>query len=107
MLPFEDRYTRQRQLVEVGLEGQTRLEGSPCKLAQCGPLAPAAAQVAVDYLRRAGVAVETNSSTLEPRTVTHDSHDQTLATFHFAGPLHVATGALAALNHIRLVLGVK
>ncbi len=31
MLPFEDRYTRQRQLIEVGLEGQSRLQRSPLR----------------------------------------------------------------------------
>lgn len=107
MLPFEDRYTRQRQLVEVGIEGQTRLARSPYKLAEYGPRSLVAAQVATDYLQRAGVQVIVSDTTLEPKLVGHETQALTLASFRFEGPLQVATGALAALDHIRSVLSLK
>lgn len=51
MLPFEDRYTRQRQLPEVGEAGQRRIEAIVVEL----PANSSDAQVARVYLERAGV----------------------------------------------------
>ncbi len=50
MLPFEDRYTRQRQLPEVGETGQQRIEALAVELPP-----GSRAQVARVYLERAGV----------------------------------------------------
>ncbi len=51
MLPFEDRYTRQRQLPEVGEAGQRRIEAMVVELPVGSPHEP----VARVYLERAGV----------------------------------------------------
>jgi hypothetical protein len=100
MLPFEDRFTRQRQLREVGLAGQRRIEASSVVV---GP--SAADGVAADYLQRAGVQV----------TVTRDVHfvDSTSARAldarrlcAFEGPADYLAGALAALVHVRSVLNL-
>lgn len=50
MLPFEDRYSRQRKLPEVGAEGQRRIEGLSARVAS-GP----GGLVELAYLERAGV----------------------------------------------------
>jgi hypothetical protein len=98
MLPFEDRFTRQRQLRDVGLVGQHRIEASSVVV---GP--SAADGVAADYLQRAGVRV----------TVTRDVHFVDPASAQaldarracaFAGPADYLAGALAALDHVRSVL---
>jgi hypothetical protein len=117
MLPFEDRYTRQRQLAEVGLSGQTRLEAVPCNLAAYEFASQEAELVAADYLRRAGVrvdknahvpaaAVDTTSSDPAAPSFQSTPHVPT-GLFQFEGPSDVATGALVALHHIRAVLGVQ
>lgn len=100
MLPFEDRFTRQRQLREVGLAGQRRIEASRVVVGL-----GAADGVAADYLQRAGVHV----------TVTRDAHwvDPAAAralcaggSVAFAGPGDYLAGALAALEHLRAVVAV-
>jgi hypothetical protein len=50
MLPFEDRFTRQRRLREVGTEGQRRLGTSRMVL-----FSHAGSEIERDYLERAGV----------------------------------------------------
>lgn len=110
MLPFEDRYTRQRQLPEVGLQGQTRLEQSAYRPTT---VLPSLAQVvATDYLRRAGVAVQANPEAANP--VPADAQGPAaepvpspLEHFRFSGPRDVAWGALTALNHVRAVLALE
>jgi hypothetical protein len=52
MLPFEDRYSRQRRLAEVGPEGQARLCSARLRVAPYPHL-----DVEVEYLSRAGVSV--------------------------------------------------
>ena len=94
MLPFEDRYTRQRRLEEVGADGQRRLERQAMVLAR-----HADAELELEYLQRAGV-----------RQITFDSAASPLAfpwpdKFQFAGPLGVARGAWSALSRIRSALG--
>lgn len=102
MLPFEDRYTRQRQLPEVGLAGQARLEASFVELSS-SHLPALARVVAADYLRRAGVPV-----CAEPQVhpLPQQENALTLEHFQFDGPTQVAAGALMALRHIRSVLGL-
>jgi hypothetical protein len=52
MLPFEDRYSRQRRLAEVGPEGQARLCSARLRI----PPSPHV-DVELEYLARAGVSV--------------------------------------------------
>lgn len=106
MLPFEDRYTRQRRLAEVGPEGQ-RLLGRQ-RLA----IAPHAdVELELEYLRRAGV---------EQVTVKQGGGQQVgvgaeqsaldfpwAEQFQFSGPLGVARGAWSALARIRAVLAAN
>lgn len=93
MLPFEDRYTRQRRLVEVGPEGQRRLERAAPVLAR-----HEAVELEVDYLRRAGVQQLHFSPDASAPTFPWPEH------FQFAGPSSVARGAYAALARIRAIL---
>jgi hypothetical protein len=93
MLPFEDRYTRQRRLAEVGPEGQLRLERERLAIARHADV-----DLEIDYLRRAGVqqvGVDAQQSALDFPWA---------AQFQFSGPLAVARGAWSALARIRAVL---
>lgn len=96
MLPFEDRYTRQRQLREVGLAGQARLEQSRVNLGTSPPDLYAA-----EYLTRAGVQVAQTSA-----CPASEVNTELQATFMFSGPAAVAGGALLALDHIKSALGL-
>lgn len=93
MLPFEDRYTRQRRLAEVGPEGQRRLEGAALILARHESV-----ELEADYLQRAGV--QQISVAPDAPTVEFPWTEQ----FQFAGPSSVARGAYAALVRIRGVI---
>lgn len=94
MLPFEDRYTRQRRLEEVGPEGQRRLEQSTLVLAP-----HADAELERDYLERAGVRqIRWDAAAVAPE-FPWARH------FEFTGPLGVARAAWSALARIRAVLG--
>lgn len=93
MLPFEDRYTRQRQLREVGHSGQHRIEASVKQLGRS-----AADDVAADYLARAGVQVVRRDG------LPGAENAQARALCTFDGPRDYLTGALAALDHLRAVL---
>jgi hypothetical protein len=104
MLPFEDRYTRQRQLADVGGSGQTRLQQSSFQLDERDDLPPLARVVAADYLQRAGVRIELGASQLG--TQTQGKRPPPLTHFQFDGPTQVALGALTALAHIRSVLEI-
>lgn len=95
MLPFEDRYTRQRQLREVGLAGQHRLEASVRELGRSP-----ADDVAADYLARAGVQVVRRDGAADDPAVLA----RTQAMCVFSGPRDYLTGALVALDHVRAVL---
>jgi hypothetical protein len=93
MLPFEDRYTRQRRLDEVGPEGQQRLQAAAQVLARHD-----AVELEVDYLRRAGVQqLRFAPDAAAPEFPWSDQ-------FQFTGPSLVARGAHAALARIRAIL---
>jgi hypothetical protein len=93
VLPFEDRYTRQRQLPEVGAGGQELLARS--EAAVC---ADAAGRVQQLYLERAGV------ERFEPAPgalpFPHASH------FRFVQARAIAEGSWRALAHVRRCLAL-
>jgi hypothetical protein len=93
MLPFEDRYTRQRRLEEVGPERQRQLEQQPMVLAR-----HADSDLELEYLERAGVQHITFDADAEPPRFPWAEQ------FGFAGPLAVARGAYGALSRIRAAL---
>ncbi len=93
MLPFEDRYSRQRRLAEVGPEGQLRLQAAQVRLS-----AHPDADIERDYLVRAGVTpLELGPDATVPSFPWASS-------FEFAAPLGVARGAWSALYQIRTAL---
>ena len=93
MLPFEDRFTRQRRLDEVGPEGQRQLEQTAMVLAR-----HADADLEREYLERAGVRQLTfDPAASQPEFPWSEQ-------FQFAGPLGVARGAWSALSRIRAAL---
>lgn len=104
MLPFEDRYTRQRQLPEVGQAGQARLSAAPLNVAetQAKPSESHVARldIAALYLSRAGVSVQRRGQEQTAPPLGH------AAVFEFAGPREFAEGALMALTEIRERLGL-
>jgi hypothetical protein len=93
MLPFEDRYTRQRRLPEVGPSGQERL----CAAQIVIPKHPDV-ELELDYLARAGVA----------HVVVDDSVDAPVFPFadwfEHGAALGVARGAWCALRRIKAEL---
>lgn len=93
MLPFEDRYTRQRRLEEVGPDGQHRLEAARLTLAS-----HESSDLEREYLTRAGVGHLGTDTEATPPSFPWD------ALFEFSAPLSVARGAWCALFHIRSVL---
>lgn len=100
MLPFEDQFTRQRQLREVGLAGQRRIEASSVAVGH-----GAADLVAADYLKRAGVQVRSTSGVcFVPLGGAEMAQASEACTF--SGPAHYLAGTLAALAHLRSVLGL-
>lgn len=96
MLPFEDRYTRQRRLAEVGPEGQRRLEAAAVVLPQ-----QEAAELEADYLQRAGVRQVSFAADAPAIAFPWAEH------FRFAGPAAVARGAHGALARIRAILSMQ
>jgi hypothetical protein len=90
MLPFEDRYSRQRRLPEVGPEGQARL--SQVRLA-VAPHPDAALEVT--YLERAGVGAVVVDPTLAPLVFPWTD------CFEHSAALGVARGAWCALSRLR------
>lgn len=106
MLPFEDRYTRQRRLAEVGPERQLRLERQSLAIARHADV-----ELELDYLRRAGV----QQVTVLPAGVLQagaGAEQSALdfpwaAQFQFSGPLGVARGAWSALARIRAALAAN
>jgi hypothetical protein len=93
MLPFEDRYSRQRRLVEVGPEGQRRLGASRVRLAPHADV-----ELERQYLERAGV----SRIDLDPEAPPVDFPWH--AEFSFAAAENVARGAFSALRRIRAAL---
>ena len=96
MLPFEDRWSRQRRLAEVGTDGQQQLASAVVSLAAHDDV-----DVERDYLIRAGVGEVRFDSTTEPLPFPFGS------AFEFAAPLSVARGAWAALERIRRSLDIR
>lgn len=95
MLPFEDRYTRQRRLPEVGPKGQERLRQAQLCVAPHPDVG-----LELDYLVRAGAG--------EPRI---DPAAPVLAFpwtewFEHEAALGVARGAWCALSRIKSELGL-
>ena len=95
MLPFEDRYTRQRRLPEVGPGGQERL----CAAHLTIPSHPDVA-LELDYLARAGVtSVAVDASLAAPEF-------PLAGWFEHGAALSVARGAWCALTRIKAALVV-
>ncbi len=95
MLPFEDRFTRQRQLPEVGAEGQQRIAA----LRVVGP-ADRAGEVAAAYLRRAGVAEVTLADDQPVPVFPHAS------SFRFSVARAHGEGCHRAMNSLRACLSL-
>jgi hypothetical protein len=95
MLPFEDRYSRQRRLAEVGPEGQARLCSARLRVAPHPHV-----EIELEYLSRAGV----SAVVVDP---TVPSLSFPLAeSFQHAAARGVAQGAWCALSRIKTELGV-
>lgn len=94
MLPFEDRYTRQRRLPEVGEAGQARLGE-----AEVVVRGTQGADVEQSYLERAGVRVH-HDPKAAPLPFAH------AAAFCFDASRGVAAGAWRALVAVRRELGI-
>lgn len=95
MLPFEDRFSRQRRLTEVGEEGQQKLQGHSC----CVALTPSG-EIAAEYLSRSGVVVTRAEGTPVPAFPFAD-------TFLNLAPRQIAEGAWQALAEIRNCLQLE
>jgi hypothetical protein len=96
MLPFEDRYSRQRKLPEVGPQGQLALARCSMQI----PSRVAGSEIfEVCYLQRAGVEHVTVSNQVQPCSA-HSTE------FHFAATRALAVGALGALAQLRRELGL-
>jgi hypothetical protein len=95
MLPFEDRYTRQRRLPEVGAEGQRRLRASAVSLAPHPNV-----DLERDYLERAGITqITVEAQPAAPGFPWPEA-------FEFAAARGVACGAWCALARIRRALAL-
>jgi hypothetical protein len=95
MLPFEDRYTRQRRLPEVGPSGQAQLSQAQLCVAPHPDV-----ELELDYLARAGageVRVDAAAPELEFPWAAWFEHDAALG---------VARGAWCALSRIKSELGI-
>jgi hypothetical protein len=97
VLPFEDRYTRQRQLPEVGMAGQARIAEHVASLISEHPLAN---EVARAYLARAGVR---RFETPPHRSQVSFPHAQY---FESVEARQFAEGAHLALSQLRHALGL-
>jgi hypothetical protein len=93
MLPFEDRYSRQRRLKEVGPDGQRWIERVALTIA-----AHADVELERDYLARAGVRQISIDASAESLDFPWSQH------FRFAASFAVARGAWCALSRLRTVL---
>jgi hypothetical protein len=97
MLPFEDRYSRQRKLPEVGPNGQHALTRASLRV---GPRVPGSEIFESCYLRRAGVEHVTLSEHCAEASCPHER------VFRFAAPRALAVGAWGALTQLRRELGM-
>jgi hypothetical protein len=96
MLPFEDRYTRQRRLAEVGSSGQERLLEAHLVL----PVHEGS-DIEREYLLRAGV----QSVRVDPSLPAEGF--PFAARFEFEQSRRLAQAAWGALANLRKVLGLK
>jgi hypothetical protein len=96
MLPFEDRFSRQRRLPEIGEEGQRSLGARVLAVAPHPDV-----EIERDYLRRAGVAGTRLDGDATPLSFPFAEH------FEFAAALSVARGAWFALDRIRAALASR
>jgi len=95
MLPFEDRYSRQRRLPEVGPEGQARLSQARFEVAPHPDV-----DLELDYLGRAGVAAAVLAPDAVPLVFPWSG------CFEHAAALGVARGAWCALARLRSELSL-
>jgi hypothetical protein len=95
MLPFEDRFSRQRRLPEVGPSGQETLGAAELRIADHADV-----ELELDYLARAGVARVTLDPAGAPLTFPWASW------FEHDAALGVARGAWCALARIKRELGL-
>jgi hypothetical protein len=93
MLPFEDRFSRQRRLPEVGPRGQERLQANEWKLARHTGLS-----VEQEYLVRAGAEHVSVDNAVAPLPFPFGE------VFTHPAPEALARGAWSALARIRAVL---
>jgi hypothetical protein len=96
MLPFEDRYSRQRRLPEVGPSGQERLRATELCIAEHSDV-----ELELDYLARAGMARARVDPAGAPLTFPWS------AWFEHDAPLGVARGAWCALSRIKSALDLS
>lgn len=92
MLPFEDRFSRQRRLPEVGPEGQRRIEQSRLQV----PRHPGRA-IELEYLSRAGVR-QLESTDKQPEPFPFEQQ------FTFAASAQTARGCYGALTRLKSIL---
>lgn len=95
MLPFEDRYTRQRRLPEVGAKGQEQLSLAELSVADHPDV-----ELELDYLARAGAGQVRVDPTLPALSFPWTSW------FEHDAALGVARGAWCALSRIKRELGL-
>jgi hypothetical protein len=93
MSGFEDRFSRQRLLAEVGAAGQAKIAGAQLALA-----AQPGVELEREYLRRAGVGDVSITAELAPEPFPFA--DQ----FEFATTRVLARAAWSALDHLRNIL---
>ena len=96
MLPFEDRYTRQRRLPEVGPRGQERLCSTRLRVGRHPDV-----ELELEYLARAGVVAVVADEPLPAPEFPFASW------FEHEASLGLARGAWCALSRIRAELGAK
>jgi hypothetical protein len=95
MLPFEDRYSRQRRLPEVGSRGQERLRATEVVIAEHPDV-----ELELEYLVRAGL----RRVTVDPAGAA--SSFPWAAWFEHGAALGVARGAWSALSRIKNELDI-
>ena len=93
MSAFDDRFSRQRILTEVGAAGQAKIAGAQLALA-----AQPGVEIEREYLRRAGVGDVSIDAELVPQPFPF------AAEFEFVTTRVLARAAWSALDHLRNIL---
>jgi hypothetical protein len=105
VLPFEDRYTRQRQVREVGLSGHTRIAALDSRLPDT-----AAGKVAIIYLERAGATQARLDASVVAQPFPYQAQFTSPSTPNAPSapmtPSALAEGCYLALREMRRALGV-